>query len=87
MLAQVDANGHSTTLFDSIIDYHKSPNAVDKIDKFVITPRGNRKLRKTTLGWKLLVAWKDGSESWVPLKDMKESNPVEVADFSIANSI
>ena len=41
-------------------------------------------MKQTTVGWKLLVAWKDGSESWVPLKDLKESNPVEVAEFAKA---
>ena len=27
------------------------------------------------------MAWNDGKESWIPLKDLKESNPVEVAEF------
>ena len=31
--------------------------------------------------------WKDGSTSWVPLKDLKESNPIEVAEFAIAHRI
>ena len=31
--------------------------------------------------------WKDGSESWVPLKDMKESHPIEIADFSKSRGI
>ena len=39
------------------------------------------------MGWKLLVKWSDGLESWVPLKDMKESHPVEVADFAKARGI
>ena len=33
------------------------------------------------------MAWKDGSEKWIPLKDLKESNPVEVAEFAKARSI
>jgi hypothetical protein len=33
------------------------------------------------------VQWKDGSTSWVPLKDLKESNPIEVAEFAIAHRI
>ena len=39
------------------------------------------------MGWKLLVKWSDGSETWVPLKDMKESHPLEVADFAKARGI
>ena len=43
--------------------------------------------RRTTKGWQLLVQWKDGSSSWTPLKDLKESNPVEVAKYAVANKI
>ena len=35
---------------------------------------------KTTKGWKFLVRWMDGQESWIPLKDIKESYPIEVAE-------
>ena len=38
-------------------------------------------------GWKLLVQWKDGSTTWGPLKDHKESDPVRVAEYAIANKI
>ena len=31
--------------------------------------------------------WKDGSETWVPLKDMKESHPTEMAKFSKSQGI
>ena len=44
-------------------------------------------MRHTTCGWKLLVRWKDNSESWVPLKDMKESHPIETAEFAKARDI
>ena len=87
MLSQIDSEGFSTTLFDGIVDYRKDETAVDKADRFLVTKRGRRKLRQTTVGWKLLVAWKDGSETWIPLKDLKESNPVEVAEFARARGI
>ena len=32
----------------------------------------------------MLVKWKYGSKTWVPLKDMKESQPVDVAEFAEA---
>ena len=38
----------------------------------------------TTKGWDMLVRWKDGSQSWIPLKDVKESNPLETADYAIS---
>ena len=37
----------------------------------------------TTCGWKLLVEWKDGNSTWVSLNDMKDSYPLETAEYSI----
>ena len=34
------------------------------------------------LGAGLLIAMKDGSEQWFPLKDLKESNPIDVAEYA-----
>ena len=88
MLTQVDSDGYSLTLMEAIIDYHKDESeAVSKEDKCVVTRSGQRRLRKTTKGWKLLVKWKDGSESWMKLADLKEAHPVEVAEFAKARGI
>ena len=38
-------------------------------------------MRQTTCGWSLLIKWKDETASWVPLKDLKESQPVEAAEY------
>jgi hypothetical protein len=35
----------------------------------------------------LLCQWRDGSSSWVPLVDLKDSNPVELAEYAVANQI
>ena len=35
----------------------------------------------------MLVRWKDGTESWVKLSEMKESHPVEVAEFARSRDI
>ena len=63
---------------EGILEYRKDKAALAKENAFVTTKRGQRKLRKTTIGWHFKVLWKDGSSQWVPLKQLKESNPVEV---------
>ena len=79
-MTQVDSDGYSLTMMKGIIDFKKDDAAaVDKQDGFVTTRQGVKKPRKTTQGWKLLVQWDDDTESWISLKDMKESHPVEVA--------
>ena len=35
----------------------------------------------------MLVEWKDGNSSWVSLNDMKDSYPLETAEYSIMNKI
>ena len=87
MYAQVDANGQTHTLLESIIDFEKDGHALTKDNMYISTKAGVRRVRQTTIGWKLLVRWKDGSEQWVPLKLLKESNPVDVPEFAAARDI
>ena len=82
MYSQLDEDGFSQTMLDAILDFSRDDKAVAKEDKYITTKTGTRRLRKTTLGWKLLVLWKDGSEQWIPLKLLKETNPIEVAEFA-----
>jgi hypothetical protein len=44
-------------------------------------------LRKTTQGWSLLVNWKDGAESWAKLAELKDSYPIDLAEFVKARGI
>ena len=41
----------------------------------------------TTKGWSFLVQWKRGEDTWVPLKDQKKSNPIELAAFAISRKL
>ena len=44
--------------------------------------------RKTTRGWETArtVAW-TGSSQWIKLKDIKDSYPVQVAEYAVTNRI
>jgi hypothetical protein len=35
----------------------------------------------------MLVEWKDGTSLWATFKDLKESNPVEVGKYAVANNL
>jgi hypothetical protein len=53
-------------LIQVIVDYQKDDGtAVPKSEKWIVTYRGERLLRKSTVEWKHLVQWKNGSETWV----------------------
>ena len=87
MYAQVDADGYTHTMLDSILDYKKLDSAVHRDDMYLTTRNGNRRMKQTTSGWDLQILWKDGTTQWIPLKLMKEYNPLEVAEFACARSI
>ena len=54
---------------------------MSKSDGHFITRRRQKRLRRTTAGWGLLIKWKDPTESWVKLADMKASHPVKVTKY------
>ena len=72
MLTQVDSYGFSTTMMNVIIDHRKDEaTAISNSNMYIVTQRGQSNIRKTTCGWSLLIQWKDETESWLPLKDLK----------------
>ncbi len=84
MYSQVDQEGNSFSVLSEISDHRKDGNAVSIDDSFI---PGTNSRRRTTKGWQLLVEWKDGSSDWIPLADLKESYPIEVAEYAVNNKI
>jgi hypothetical protein len=68
-------------------DHKKDDTATDIVNGTVPTSSGNVKPRITTQGWQLLMFWKDKLTSWVKLKDLKAFNPIELAEYAVANRI
>jgi hypothetical protein len=87
MYLQVDEDGNSYSLLSEIVDHKSDGTAVRKDDGFKLTKDGQQRHRRITRGWKLLVSSKDGSTSWVPFKDLKESFPVQVVEYAMVNKI
>lgn len=87
MYSQCDVEGNQHLLLDALVDHKKSADAISHQNMYVQHGSGNKHLRKTTRGWKLCVEWKDGSTSWERLADLKESNPVEVAEYAVSKGI
>ena len=48
---------------------------------------GTRNANPPPGGWQLLVEWKDETSTWVDLKDVKEANPIELAEYAVASQI
>ena len=86
MYSQCDSEGNQYLLLSGIVDHRKDASAVAKSDMW-ITPGSNRRMKQTTKGWRLCIEWKDGTTSWERLTDLKESNPIEAAEYVVAHGI
>jgi Reverse transcriptase (RNA-dependent DNA polymerase) len=86
LYSQIDSEGRRYLLMESILDHKSDASAISKDDEF-FELKGRRVQKKTTKGWKLCIQWRDGSTSWEPLATVKESNPIEVAEYAVANKI
>ena len=86
MYSQCDGEGNQYLLLAGITDHRKTEAAMSRADMW-ITRGSNKQMRKTTKGWQLCVEWRDGSTSWERLVDLKESNPIEVAEYATAHGI
>jgi hypothetical protein len=87
LYSQVDSEGRQFLILSEITDHSKDASAISKDQGFQRSHNGNEVRRKTTKGWKLCVEWKDGTSTWVPLSELKASNPVKVAEYAVANQL
>ena len=87
VLSQVDPNGYYTNTMEVILDNKRDGTAVRMADKLFKTKQGKPTQRHKTVGWSFLIKWKNGPKEWVHLKVLKESNPVDVAEYVTARGI
>ncbi len=83
MYAQCDPNRNQYILLHSIIDHKRLDSAIRPLTHKVVQPDGRTYLRHSTVGWQLCCQWKDGSISWESLADLKESHPIETAEYAL----
>lgn len=82
--AQWDANGNQYVLLDTIVDYHKDPSMAVAWNNQVVVIDGKKTVKRSTRWQELCCKWKDGSASWHKLSNLKESHPLQVAEFMFA---
>jgi len=85
--SQLDSEGHCYLMLEAIVNYKKDENAIPMEERFVVANNSKFHKRRTTQGWHLCIQWVDGSTSWEPLKDLKESFPVQVAESAYAHDL
>ena len=73
LLSQVNDDGHRELLLDEIVDHRKTKDALSKEESVG---------KYTTKGWDIMVKWRDGSCNWIALKYLKQSYPVQLAEYA-----
>ena len=87
LLAQTDDEGHRHLMLDEILDVKMDKDAVPKERGLRANHHGTTTRVRTLKGWHVLARWKGGMMEWVELKDIKDSYPVEMAEFAVASQI
>ena len=83
--AQCDAEGREFMVVDAIVGHRFGPDAIRKS-----SPTGDGAARarpKTTKGVEIQVEFTNGDTMWLPLVDVKASNPIELAEYAVAQEI
>ena len=84
--ARVDDEGYDVHVIDELVDHRSDATAIKREDAF-FTLNGKRTRKKTTRGWQLCIRWKDGTTSWMDLKDLKDADPVMLAEYAQSNQL
>ncbi|KAL7475056.1 LOW QUALITY PROTEIN: hypothetical protein ACHAW6_000990 [Cyclotella cf. meneghiniana] len=87
LYAHCDSDGNQYVILDAIMEYQKNPDVAVTCNNQVKVVDGKKVVTRSTRNWELCCEWKDGSTSWQKLPDLKESHPVQVAEFALAAGI
>ena len=79
---QVDSDGFDEVLFNEVIGHRKN---ADALPAEALSP--DTSPRRTTKGWDICIEWKDGSSSWHPLCEVKNSFPIHLAEYAIKHEL
>jgi hypothetical protein len=85
---QVDDDGLMHSLFTDIIGHRKIEDEAMSDEDFTALETGQNPLHaRTTKGWDICIQWCDGSSSWHPLSEIKNSFPVQLAEYAKHNDL
>ena len=82
ILCQCNPDRYYMTIMESITDHKCGGSAIPKSDKYYNMKQGTKRQQFTTIGWQFLVKWKDGRKSWVKLRDLNKSNPMDLSKYA-----
>jgi hypothetical protein len=84
----VDDNGFQESLFTDIIGHRKNDNKAMSDEDFSALESGHNPAHaRTTKGWDICIQWQDGTSSWHPLNERKNSFPIHLAEYALKHKL
>ena len=87
LYAQCDSEGRMFRNFEEIINYCVTDKALKCDDRFRTAANRDRVPKKNLQGHKVCVQYRGGETEWLSLKLVKDSNPIEMAEYAVANGL
>ena len=87
MFSHIEYKVRHFHISSKITDHKSEFNAILISGEFIKSRNGKNVPKKTTAGSKLIVKWNEVPTSWVPLKDLKASNLLELVEYTINDKI
>ena len=84
---KADDDGYNYNRLYEVIGHRRNDDAIPQENGFYETKTGVKRRVITTKGWDFNVKWESGETSYIALKDIKEHNPVEIAEYVFANKL
>ena len=86
-LSQVDSEYHHYKVLTEVNEHKRDYSNITEVNDFIKSSHGKLHRKRKNHVYKLLVEWKYGSVDLVSLKDLEQSNPVELAEYAVVNEI
>jgi len=92
ILNQVDEVLYDLILMKDFVGHEWDPSLLDiqekeRINNLTNSNNHNRDPYFTTKVWKICIEWQDGTTSWLPMVDVKNSFTFELAEHVIKNNL
>ena len=72
-------------VIEEIVDHRSDNTAIPISEGTTRSANGQERPKITMRGWELLTSVKVGELIWASLKELKNSNPIELAEYAVAN--
>ena len=87
LYAQCDSEGRMFRNMEDIVDYRVTDKALKGDDRFRTAANGDKVPKKDLRGHEVCVQYRGGETEWLDLKLVKDSNPIEMAEYAVANGL